>query len=790
VVTIRAIDRKLLRDLWRMKGQAIAIAFVMIAGVVTYVTMVSVYDTLEYTLERYYREYRFADGFATVRRAPEQVADRLRAIPGIGEVETAVTAGANLELAGFADPVTGLIVSVPEGRQPHLNRVFLREGRLVRPGREDEVLLNEQFAEVHGLGPGDRITAVISGRRRTLTVVGIALSPTHLMQVQPGTVFPDPERFGILWMGRSALAAAYDMEGAFNDVAFTLAPGARIDDVTARVDLILDRYGGVGAYGRDDHPSHSMIREEFRQLQGMAAVLPAIFLAVAAFLLNIVVTRLIALQRDQVGILKAFGYRDRDVGIHYVKLVLIIAIAGAIAGSMVGAWLGQAMGELYLEFFRFPALEYRLRPFVVATAVALTAGAALVGVLRAVRKAVRLPPAEAMRPPPPAAYRETFVERVGLHRVLDQPTRIILRNLERQPIKALFTVVGISSACAILVAGLFFGDVIDHVIRIQYGVAQREDVTISFVEPTSRSALHELRALPGVQYAEPFRSVPVRFRNGHRSYDTGIEGIPADAHLRRVISRELRPIDVPSEGLLLTDRLARILGVRPGDEVTVEVMEGRRRIRSVPVVGLAEQYIGLGAYMELDALNRLAGEGPAISGAFLLIDDRFEGQLNQALRDRPGVASIVTQDRAINAYMKSAADMLLVFMATLSLFAGVIAFGVVYNSMRISLSERDRELASMRVLGFRRREVAYILLGEMVVLVLLAIPLGFVLGMGLGTWSLRALETEMFTFPVVFSRATFGTAALVVLTAALLSALMVRRELNRLDLIGVLKTRE
>jgi putative ABC transport system permease protein len=790
VVILRSIDRKLLRDLWRMRGQAVAIVFVMIAGVTTYVSMISIYDTLEHTLARYYEDHNFADGFASVRRAPEQVADRLREIPGVLEVQTGVTAAANLEVGDFPDPITGLIVSVPEGRQPDLNRLFIREGRLVEPGREDEVLLNEPFATTHDLVPGDRITAIISGRRRALTVVGIALSPPHLMQVQPGTMFPDPARFGILWMGRSALAAAYDMTGAFNDVAFTLAPGASIDDVTTHVDLVLDRYGGVGAYGREDHPSHAMLREEFRQLEGMAAVLPVIFLAVAAFLLNIVVTRLIALQREQIGVLKAFGYRNRDVGLHYVKLVLVIALVGALGGTILGAWMGRAMGDLYLEYFNFPSLDYELRLSVVITAVLLTAGAALVGVIRAVRKAVRLPPAEAMRAPPPPVYRATFVEKLGFHRVLDQPTRIILRNLERQPIKAALTTLGIASACGILVSGLFFTGTIDHIIYVQYGLAQREDVAVAFGAPVSRAALHELRALPGVHYAEPIRSVPVRLRHGHRRYDTAIEGIPRDAYLRQVIGTDLRPVAIPSEGLLLTERLAGILDLRAGDAVVVEIMEGQRRVRTVEVAGLAEQYIGLGAHMELDALNRLVGEGPAISGALLLVDDRHEAALNQALRARPGVASIMSQDQAITAYMDQAAEMLLVYTAILSLFAGVIAFGVVYNGMRISLSERDRELASMRVLGFRRGEVAYILLGEMAVLVLAAIPLGFLMGMGLATWTITALETEMFSFPVIFTRETFGVAALVVLAAALLSALMVNRQLTRLDLIGVLKTRE
>jgi putative ABC transport system permease protein len=790
VVKLRALDRKLMRDLLGMRGQAIAIALVMIAGVTTYVSMTSIYDTLHGTLGLYYRDFRFADGFASVRRAPEPLAGRLRAIPGIAEVETHVTASVNLEVAGFTDAVSGLIVSLPESGQPALDRLYLRAGRLVRPNQADEVVLNEPFADAHRLQPGDQLTGILNGRKRTLTVVGIALSPPYLMQVQPGTLFPDPERFGVMWMGRAAVAAVYDMEGAFNQVSFALAPGASIDEVNARVERVLGAYGGAGAYGRADQPSHLLITEEFRQLQGMATLLPVIFLAVAAFLLNIVVTRLISLQREQIAVLKAFGYRNLAVGLHYVKLVLVIALAGAVGGTLLGVWAGQAMGQLYLEFYRFPYLEYTLRPRVVITAVALTTGASLVGVLRAVRRAVRLPPAEAMRPEPPARYRMTIVERLGVQRLLDQPTRMILRSLERQPVKAMLTVIGIASSCAILVTGLFWGDAIDHIITIQYGVAQREDLAVSFGGPASLAALHEVRSVPGVHHAEPFRSAPVRLRHGHRSRDVGLEGVPADAYLRRVVDTGLTPVAIPREGIVLTERLAGILRVGRGDEITVEVREGQRRIRSVPVAGIAQQYIGLGAYMEMGALNRLVGEGQAISGAFLLIDPRQEGAITQALRDRPQVAGIVAQDRAIAAYMDTAAQSMLIFTFILSLFAGVIAVGVVYNSVRIALSERDRELASMRVLGFRRGEVAYILLGEMALLVLLSIPLGFGLGAALSTWSVAALETDIFNFPVILRRGTFGLAAVIVIAAAALSALMVRRQLDRLDLVGVLKTRQ
>ena len=787
---MNTLDRKMLRDLRALRGQAIAIAFVIVSGVATYVTFTATMDSLETTLAAYYDDYRFADVFASLRRAPERLQERLRQVPGVSQVQTRVVAGVNLEVPGFGEPVSGQIVSIPERGQPPLNRLYVRQGRLVQPNREDEVVLNEAFAEAHGLAPGDVLTAIINGRRKGLTVVGIALSPEFLMQIQPGSLFPDPARFGILWMGREALAAAYDMEGAFNSTVLSLAPGADIGAVTDRLNVLLAPYGSRGVQERADQPSHFYITAEFAQLRAMAALLPAIFLGVAAFLLNIVISRLISTQREQIAVLKAFGFSNYDVGLHYVKLTLLIAALGVVGGVALGIWLGTEMSALYMMYYRFPYLDFQLRPVVVLAAAALTAGASIVGVVQAVRKAVRLPPAEAMRPAPPARYRPTFAERIGLQRFFDQPTRMIARNLERQPVKSLLTIVGIACACAILIMGRFFGDAFDYIVDIQYGVIQQEDLTVSFTEPTSTAALYELKALPGVHHAEPLRSVPVRLHYAHRSYETALEGIVPDAQLRRVVDTDLSRLPIPREGLLLTDRLAEILGVRPGDAVRVEALEGSRRTRSVPVVGLAQQYMGLAAYMDLRAVNRLTGDGAALSGALLTIDARYEDALIRTLQRRPRVASIVAQQRAIQAFYESSAQMMLTFTFILTLFAGAIAFGVVYNSARIALSERDRELASLRVLGFTRGEIAYILLGELVLLALLAIPVGFALGTAASVGMIDALATDLYRIPVVLRRGTFTFAAVVVLACTAISALLVRRKLNQLDLIGVLKTRE
>ncbi len=787
---MRALDRKVVRDLRSMGGQMIAIGLVIVSGVAMFVSMRSVMHALERSLDSYYRDYRFADGFASVRRAPEPVRARLLDIPGVAQVETRVRAPVTLEVAGFDEPVSGELVSVPEGKQPQLDRLFIRSGRLVRAGHEGEVLLNEAFARAHGLGPGDSLGAIINGRHKRLTVVGVALSPEFLLQIQPGTIFPDPERYGVLWMGRDALAAAFDMTGAFNDVAFTLAPGARIDDVTERVDRILAPYGGTGAMPRRDQISNFAISQEFQQLHVMSTVLPIVFLSVAALLLNVVVSRLIGLQREQIGVLKAFGYRNVDVGWHYLKLVLVVAVVGAAIGSVLGLWLGHLLGLLYLMYYHFPSLDYSTSWLTVVEAGLLTTGAVVAGTLQSVRRAVRLAPAIAMRPPSPPMYHRGLLEGRALRRLLDQPSRMILRNIERRPARALLTVFGIASSCAILIMGVFFNDSFDFVMYVQYGLAEREDYTITFTQPTSTEAVHELGDLRGVEYAEPMRAVPVVLRYENHRYDTALQGVPRRAHLRRIIDSRLQAVSIPRAGVVLTERLAEILGVRPGDRISVEVREGRRTKRTETVVGLTSQFIGVAAYMDIDALNRLAGNGDAVSGAYLMTDARYDSTLTDALERRPRVASIVSQERAIAAARQSYDRSMLTFTLVLTVFAGIIAFGVVYNSARISLSERDRELASLRVLGFTRGEIAYILLGELAVLTLAAIPLGFGIGSFLAAGIAKVSQTDLYQFPLVLGRQTFGLAAGVVLASAVSSALIVRRRLSRLDLVGVLKTRE
>jgi len=787
---MRALNRKLWRDLWKMKGQAFAIVLVIVSGVSTFVMLKSTMDSLSLTQNRFYQDYGFAEAFASLKRAPESIKDRIASLPGVEQVETRVVADVKLNIEGFNEPVTAKLVSVPDHGEPLLNRVYIKKGRRVDPWKDNEVLVSEAFADAHHFSPGDRFGAVINGRWKMLDIVGTALSPEFILQVRPGGISPDFKRYAILWMGRSALGTAYNMEGAFNDVVLKLSPDANTNDILVQLDQLLNWYGGLGSYSRKDQMSHRFLTEEFRQLQTSSKIFPILFIGVATFLLHVVISRTVSTQREQIAGLKAFGYGNFDIGIHYVKMLILIVLVGVLGGIAGGVWFGKGLGRIYMEFYRFPYFMYELKPAVVMTAVLISMASALVGTLHSVWKAAKLPPAEAMRPEPPAKYRKSAIEHIGLWSMLSQPTRIIIRNIERRPIRSLLSIIGIALSCAAMIAATFFQGAMDFMVNVQFKLSQKEDMAVTFVEPTSRKAIYELKGLRGVEHVEVFRSVPARLRFQQRSYRTSIQGIEPSNRLHFLLDTNLKPIDIPLEGIVLTDYLGNILGVKPGDMLTIEVLEGSKPLRQVPVVGLVKQYIGLMGYMDLLALNRLMKEDQAVSGAYLTVDSFYQPEIYRTLIKMPRIVGTFVREDEIRNFYETQAEALLFFTFVATLLAGTIAFGVVYNSARIALSERSRELASLRVLGYTRTEISYIFLGELGLLTLAAIPLGFLIGRGMSAYLAKAIESDLFRIPVLVEPATYSLAATVVVVSACLSGLIVRHRLDHLDLVAVLKTKE
>ncbi len=787
---MRTLHRKLLRDLAGLKGQVAAIAVVIAGGVMTLMISVTSLDAIRLSMDRFYATHQLGDVFASVNRAPEVIAERLREVPGINLVETRVVAPVRLEVPGFDDPVRGTLLSLPDGRQPSLNRLHLVAGSLPESGRANQVVVSEPFAEAHGLAPGDQVRVIIRGRYETLSVTGIALSPEFIYQVAPTDLLPDYERYAVMWMNRRALGNAFAMDGAFNSVVASVQAGVSTANVIEQLDRLLAPYGGIGAHDREDLMSHRILLEEIAQLRVMAVVLPGVFLGVSAFLLSVLMGRIVNTQRQQIAVIKAFGYDQRDLAVHYALLTGLMVAVGVVLGIALGSVAGELMAALYAEYFRFPETVTRLQLRVVVLAALVAALAAGVGTFRAVAAAVRLPPAQAMRPPAPEQFSQGWIDHSAAGRWLAQTTRIILRNLSRHRVKSAMTITGIGLSGALLLLGSYQFNAVTHMIDTQYRKVLKMDTHVTFIEPTSAHVLAELRALPGVHYVEGYRSVPVRLRNGHLSERNAIEGLPASPQLRGLVDRDLRPIELPADGLFMTGFLADQLELQPGDRLVVEIMEGRRRVLEMTLAGTVDEPLGLGTYMRLDALNALMREGPAITGAWLISDPGRRDALYARLWEAPRVAGIGMISQAEDGLRQYMEDTVLVLMSILLLLAGSITFALVYNNARIAFAERARELATLRVLGFTRAQVGWVLIGEIALLTLLAIPVAWLLGT-LFAWLLSlAFSMDMIRIPFHITHQSYAFAAAGVLVASLLSVVLIARRLRHLDMVAALKSIE
>ncbi|MEQ9812779.1 MAG: FtsX-like permease family protein [Azospirillaceae bacterium] len=784
------LDRKLLRDLWHVRGQIVAIALVIAAGIATMVMASGTLNSLTETRQAYYERNRFADIFAHARRAPAGIVDDIARIEGVSRVSARIVQELLVDMPAMDEPVRGRVISLPRDGDPRVNDFTLRTGREPREGYPDEVVVLQSFADAHGLEPGDTITANFMGTRRHFVMVGTALSPEFIYAIAPGSFVPDDRRFGVFWMNERVVEAASNLEGAVNDIVVQIRRDAAPDDIIRQIDTLLEPFGGTGAYARTDQPSHAFIEGELDQLSVLASIVPPVFLAVAAFLLNLVVGRLIDTEREQIGLLKAFGYGGLSVGWHYVKFVLAIGVVGVVIGMVAGIWLGHSVTRLYTGFFHFPFLHFRLDFGTAGIAVAASLTAAVLGAALSIRRAMVLAPAIAMRPPPPTSYRRGLLERAGISSLLGAAGRMVVRHVLRTPVRSALTSLGVAFSVALLISSLFFLDSIDRMLEIFFEDTQYQDLSVSFVERRGDDVANDLLHIAGVLAVDLHRSAPVRLTHGTRSERLALTGRDPQASLSRLLDADGDEIVLPGQGITLSNSLATSLDVEVGDILRVEVLEGRRPVIDTPVTLIVREYVGANAYMRRDALNRLLQEPPSANAADLAIDPGFQETIYAALTESPQVLGVDRRAATLERFRALIDDSMVTTILFYIGFASTIAVGVVYNSARISLAERGRELASMRVLGYHRHEVALILVGELALLVAAALPVGCVLGYFLARGMATEFASDLFRLPFIVYPSTFAFAAIIVIAASIGAALLVVRRVSRLDLISVLKTRE
>ena len=789
---MRTLDRKLLRNLASLKGPVIAIVLIIACGVASFVTVITAYRGLKASRDAYYGRYRMADVFAPVKRAPRSVLDELAQVDGVRQVDGRIVFDVAIDLPGIAQPVSGRTYSIPDAHGRILNDLHLTRGRFFEGDGTREVIVADRFARIHGIQVGDRLRVLMNNKKEALTVIATALSPEFVYLIRgAGEIAPDPEHFTVLWLSESFSEAVFDYEDAVNDVVAALTRDADLDDVIEAFDARLDRYGGLGAYALADQASNRYLQDEIQGLEGSATMTPTLFLLVAAFVLHMLMGRLVRTQRNQIAVFRAFGHSQRDLAGHYLKLSLIVGLVGGLLGVGLGLYFARVVLEMYKEFYSFPVLTFGADPVAIPVGLLISVGFAVLGALGAVRAAARLAPAEGLQPEAPAVYRKTLWEHAGfLWRRLGFVPRMILRRLSRTKVRAALSALGVALSVAILLLTFFSYDAMEVMIDSQYRLVERQDVRVVFHAERGPGALHDLRGLDGVLQAEPELGVAVKLVHGWRERTTALTGLPEDHQLFALLDRGLRHVPLPEEGILLSRKLAELLGVAVGDEVEVRVLTGAKPVFQAAVTSVVDEYLGAFAYARIDRLARWIGDPGVMSGARLRVDPELAAAVGEALKEVPAVAAVSYRDdqkRLLQGMLQESQDIML---GVLVVFAGVITFGVLYNAARISLQERHRELGALRVLGFTHGEVSQVLVGENMLLVLLGLAPGVALG-AFFSWAMtKAYESDLYRFPFVLLPETVLKTAAVTVFFALLANFVVLRPLRDMDLVDVLKARE
>lgn len=789
MVKLQALDRKLLRDLWRLKTQVVAIALVLACGVAIFLTVAGMQRALEATLDDYYGRQRFADLFANAKRAPRSLVEEIRAIDGVRAAEARVAGWVVLNLPGRDAPASGRILSLPPDGAV-LNIPLPIAGRMPDPDMPEEVAVSARFAEANNYRSGDRFEAIADGKRLSLTITGTLRSPEFIYALPPGGLMPDDEGFGVIWMPERTAAATFGQTGAFNDLAMALRRDADVRHVKREVDLLLDPWGGTGSYERDRQVSHSFIDAELSQLRSMALILPPIFFGIAAFLVNMVLGRVVTLERSEIGLLKALGYSKWEIALHYLLLAALVAVIGILLGWLVGTWLGNGMARLYAQFFDFPWLVRAGTLDVYAISGLIGLAAAGIGAIRAAMAAARLPAAVAMSPPAPPRFRRGIVDRMASALRLTQPAMMVLRGIMRWPLRSALTSLGLAFGVAVLVSSSFLTDAMDAVIDSAFFRSNRQHVVLALGHEASLQAVHDAYHLPGVLSVEPQFDLPITFHNGPRSKQAAISARPPGMSLVRTLDDQDRVVQLPEKGLLMSQSLARQLELQLGDTVLVEISDSREGTFEVPVTGITKQYLGLGAYMTMDALSRRLREDVRVTALNLWLDLDQLPAFRAAIKEMPALASAVMLTEVRDSFRDTIRENIRRNTILFVSIAVLITAGVAYNGARIQLSERARELASLRILGFTRAEVSSILLGETAVLALIAQPVGWAIGWAISWSMVNGFDSDLYRLPLVLDPASYANASLIALAATGAAALLVRRRLDKADLVAVLKTRE
>lgn len=792
---VSVLSRKLGRDLLDARGTLFAIIVVVFAGVACFVGMASVYRNLNDARVRFYRDCRMADFWVDLKKAPLPAAQRLLDVDGIADVEPRITALATLDLESEARPVNALFISRPVEARHVINDFVLVRGSRLSGSPDNEAVVTEAFARAHHINPGDTIHALLNNRRQELLVVGIGVASEFTYLIAPGGIIPDPESFGVVYINQRFAEDVLDYDGACNQIVGLLAPGAdaAMGRILDEAERRLDAYGVFTTTALKDQSSHQILSDELAQLRASSVILPGVFLAIAALVLNILMSRLVEQQRVVIGTLKALGYTNHELLWHYLAFALAIGLIGSLLGVAGGFGLAQGMTVMYRQYFEFPSLQNHPVPWLYAISIVVGMGFAAIGALRSLRVILRLPPAQAMRRNPPVQGGAIALERARrLWRKLGFRWQMALRSVWRHPWRTGAGVFAATMAASLLFTTFYFMHSMDFLVRFQFDEVLTSDMDLAFDDEQNHAALLEARDLSGVEHAEPLFNVACEFVHGYRTKRAGITGVSPNALLTVPRWRDGTPAPIPGSGLLMSRALANMLGVETGDELTVVPIKGLREPHRVRVARIIDGFVGMATYADIGWLSHLVGEASGVSGVQLKIarDPALRRALLGEIRQLPNVQTVNDTRQMRRKLQTILLDAMRYSVVTLIALAGVMSFGSILTASLIAISERRREIATLIAMGHDKARVGGIFLRESLVINVVGALLGLPLGWWFSVWLVKYNSREAYRLPEVTSPQSAALTLVLAIAFTLTAHMIVQRSVNRLDWLEALNAKE
>jgi len=783
---MRKLDVRLLRLIKNSKGQFISISLMVILALTIYVSFSMVGDNLNNSIYDYYNITNFGDIFVDVVRVPKVAIDQLHNIEGIELAQGRISSDVPLRVDDPDEKVTVRITSVP--KESHIiNDLYVIEGNGLTGNSKSAVVL-QQFSNARGIELEDKITPYIAGREYSLDIVGIVGSPEYIYLMEnEQSLIPAPEKFGVIYVTEDFAQSVLGYQGSYNEIVIKVKDSHinRLDSIVDEIEEQLDRYGVRQTTKREDQLSHFMMMQEVDQLDVMATAITLLFLIVAAVIINVMLSRIVKNDRTSIGVMKALGYSNLQIMLHYTKFSLAIGLVGSLIGIGLSIPISMSFTSLYIMFMNIPLFQMRVYYVYFIYGVLLTSVFCVVSGVIGARSVTKILPADSMKPEAPKSGGRIFLERFkNIWSRISFSWKMVIRNILRNKRRAAFLVVGIALTYGITMVPVFMSSVWTNIFTVHYGEFQRMNYNIDFTSPMSNNAMRELSKIIEVDDIEPKSEIPFEFRNGWRKKSVMTIGLLSETEFYNFKSPSGQRLGLPREGMLLSERLAESLHVSVGDEVLVKNFMPGKEDAYIEVKGIIEQHLGTNAYMDIDALNELLGEKGMITG--VLMNSRDDVVNN--LRDVKNIRQIQSVEDMKNSFIEFM-DMIIYSVGVMMLFGGVLGFAIVYNITIISISERLMEFSSLRVMGFEKKEIYKMVSRENGLLSVLGILFGVPLGYGMCAGIISAISMDMVGIPLIINTSTYFTTAFATIVFIGIAQLATVRKIYKIDFLEALKNR-